>query len=809
LPAPESLIPYNSGWEYATIVNWRPGDGIEASVNPPRFSWPYLKNIIAEDIELIPPTVFQFQIAQNETFTDPDVSIQNTPYNFYNALSPLEPGTWYWRVGYGPEDQPSWSSTRSFRITERTTEWDRSAINTAADTLSALERPRLGPASGDWAAFNESLKASSDTRFRYDQLIGDCDRIRAQPWWNDFPETDNLGRPPQNREEKTMWIRMLKELTIVAYAYRLTGEDQYAGAIPRIVEMASWPRGGLLSPEGGLGGHTKMPSQAAELFAVVYDWFAGELNPQQRAILKEAVRWRLHDMYFDPHSIIWRQGDDSMRHYGLAYNGGSHPYQNFAWTVPAILLMAGDLEVADGLTELALHYLSGVTLQEGPEEGYNEGHGYADEKAGTLLDAAIVVDLLLPEMNLGKNPAIQNLVTWFAFIFSGPEQLPWGDSWLRTARDVGGENLRKLAVLTESPLAKHLWQERGKGDFSGNVRSLYNRPWFDFAVWDRHRDDLAAVPDDAEIDSTLFLERAGWVFDHTRPILNLDDYNQAVGMQMQFRPLGGYGHSYPSDGSFIWFGHGALLSSGGGWRSWASLGYSRDALSHNSLLINGLGHTETDRYQPQRPITARPLAYDERDGLRYWAAELTPGYPEEAGAETVIRHVLRVDDIYLIYDELAAAESATFHWLFHVYQDVPVEILPDGFEYSVGGVNARVHLTGSAPVSIENRIGRDGYVNPVTGEDHYPADLERAKGRGIFKKYVTAPLQHNNLMVANTEPAERFTFLAALTCAPEGSDAPVVTFDSPERATLPDGRTVSFDPATPGDINVDPGRVHP
>jgi hypothetical protein len=626
----------------------------------------------------------------------------------------------------------------------------------------------------------------------------------ALPYWNDFPESDDLGRPPKTREEKTRPVTTLKELTIVAYAYRLTGDEKYAGAIPRIIQMASWPRGGLLSPEGGLGGFTKMPSQAVEFFAVVYDWFADDFSEAQAATLKEAIRWRLHDMYFDPHSIIWQQGEDSMRHYGLAYNGGSHPFQNYAWTLPAILLTAGDLEVSDQLTELALHYLTGVTLQEGPEEGYNEGHGYSNEKAGTLLEAAVVTHMLLPDLELGKNPVIQNLVDWFAFMFSGPEQLPWGDSWLRTARNVGDINLRRLTVLTGSPLAKHLWIERGDKDYSDNVRGLYNRPWYDFAVWDRYREEIDAIPDTPEIASTLFLKRAGWVFDHTRPILNLEDYKQAVGMQMQFRPMGGYNHSFGSDGSFVWFGHGALLSSGGGWRSWASLGYSRSALSHNSLLVNGIGHSIINKYQPQRLYTARPLAYEEREDLRYWAAELTPGYPEEANAQRVIRHVVRVEDVYILYDELVAADPSTFHWLFHVYQDVPVQVSPDGFTYSIDGVEARVQLATPATISIENKIGRDGYVNPVTGTDHYPADMERAKGRGIFKKYETESLQHNNLMVSNTVKTDRFSFLAVLTCAPESGTLPEVVLESPTRVILPNGLTLSFDPTQPGDFTVDP-----
>ncbi len=813
LPSSEARIPFNSGWEYATILNWRPGNGLEANINPPRFSWPYLQDTVAEKWDQIPITRFQFQISGDPSFDELEVDIRDTDVNFYNALKPLPAGTWYWRVGYGKLPDSRWSDTRSFVIREDTPSWDRSIIADAAATIAAKPRPRSGPATGSWKELNQALKQDPLTRNRHTLMMQNAERILKLEWWNNFPKTDNLGRQPQNRAEKVRDIGILKDLTNVAYVYRLTGDQKYAGALPRIITMASWPRGGLLSPEG-LSGHTKMPSQAAELFAVVYDWFEEELSPKDRATLKESIRWRLQDMYYDDKSIVWQMGDKGMRNYGIAYNGGSHPYQNYAWSMPAILLMAGDLEIADQLTELGLNYLTGVTLQEGPEEGYNEGHGYSNEKAGTLLDAAIVTELLLPELEIGKNPVMNNLVDWFAFLFCGPETLPWGDSWMRTARAQGGTNLRKLTVLTGSPLAKQLWQERGKGDYSENVRSLYNRPWFDFAVWERYREDIAAIPEEVEISDHLVLKEAGWVFDYSRPILSLDDYKQAVGLQMQMRPRGGYSHSFPSDGSFVWFGHGALLSRGGGWRSWASMGYSRDAISQNSILINGEGHMNVNPYQPKRPYIARPLAYERGKEFSYWASELTPGYPDSTGAKRVLRQVLRVNDVFIIQDELESAEPATFHWLFHVYQqDVDVRLGQNQFEYSVDGVRARVQLIAPGELFMENRMDQEGYKNPVTGKDHYPVDMKRAESRGIFKKYLSYPLQKNNIFVSNTEKASSFSYIAVLSCAPQGGELARVTELGPDHIQVTpasgDAFSVSFRPGVDADYVIDSRRVLP
>lgn len=810
IPARESLQPFRSSWMHATLLNRRPADGMVSTVNPPRFSWPYLWEVIAEDIHNIPPNVFSLEISDSPDFKDPLVRVEDTPYNFYNALSPLAPGTWYWRVGYGPQPDTRWSESQSFVIAEDTPVWDRAFIHNAAERLGALEGSRTLPPGTTWEAWNERLAAHSDTRTRHQMLFREAERVMALPWWDDMPEIDQLGRPTRTREERVRWVTMLKNLSVVAYCYRLTGDEQYAGALPRILHMAGWPPGGLLSPEN-LGGQTKMPSQAAELFAAVYDWFRDDWTDEERETLQNTVAWRLEQMFFAPNAIIWQNGDN-MRHFGLAYAAGSHPYQNYAWALPAIVLMAGDIEIADQLLELSLHYLTGVTVPDGPEEGYNEGHGYSNEKAGTLLDAALVVEMLLPEAQQGRNPVMQNLVDWFAFLFSGPEDLPWGDSWLGTSRGIGGENLRKLAMLTGSPLARDLWLQRGRGDFGSNVRSLYSRPWFEFQAWERYAEELAALPE-AEIADTLFLPEAGWVFAHSRPILNLEDYNQAVGMQFQMRPMGGYGHSFASDGSFVWFAHGALLSVGGGWRSWASLGFSRSPLSHNSLLIDGVGHTVVDPYRPQRPWTARPLAFGQGHGFTYWAADLTEGYrPQSENVERVTRHVLFVEGRwFVLFDELVVREPAMFTWLFQVQQDVPINVKEGSFTYTVSNVNAEVRFA-NAPGTIEitRAVGAEAYVNPDTGEDLLPADQQRARSREEFRAFVDRPLTQQSLRVRNTEPATQFHFLSVLNASPDDQPLPKIEALGGKRVALhsPDGRrlVVSFDPAAPGDFTMNPSK---
>ncbi len=818
LPAESALVPFSDSWIYPQILNFRPADRAVAEVNPPRFSWPWLPETVASDYRAIRPAQFTFQLARDDAFASPVHYFSKLPWNFHNALPALEPGTWYWRIGYDQNRDGTidhWTPARRFEIAADTPVWDRTVIDRASSLLAQRARPRLGPPGGDWAAHAAALRNNPATADYLARLLRDTDRIMRQPWWKDFPATDQLGRRPQNREEQTRHVRMLKECVVVAYAHRLTGDPRYARARDHILTMARWPRGGLLSPEQ-LGGFTKLPSQAVEFFAYAYDWYRDELSASQREVLKEAIRWRLHDMYFAENAIIWRHGPDLMRHYGLAYSGGSHPYQNYAWTVPAIVLLAGELDIADRLLPLALNYLTGVTIPEGPEEGYNEGPGYSNEKAGTLLDAARVTDLLLPELQLGRNPQLVRLAEWFLFLFPGADPLPWGDTWLRSNRGIGGDNLRALAYITRHPVAVGAWQSRAPGPLPAYSGGIGARPWIDVTTA-THRHAKASAVEPASPGATRFLRDAGWAFVHSRPIATMDDFNHAIGLQFQMRPRGGYSHSYASDGSFVWFAHGQTLTGGGGWRTFTSA-FSKSTLSHNSLLVNGQGQEIVNPFQPRSPYMARPVAIEERPGLVYWAADLSRAYDHVPGLERALRHVVFVDERwFVIFDDLAMrhdAAPATFHWLFHVEPEVPLALAADGelpgWDYAIAGVSARVRFAQAAgSLAIDHARGRDTARNPVTGESVFEDDVRATEARRMFK--TDTPLGAHALRVSNAAPARANAFLAVLAAAAPGAEPARIERLGPDavRITDPDGRSrsVSFNLEVPADIVIDVARV--
>jgi len=139
--------------------------------------------------------------------------------------------------------------------------------------------------------------------------------------------------------------------------------------------------------------------------------------------------------------------------------------------------------------------------------------------------------------------------------------------------------------------------------------------------------------------------------------------------------------------------------------------------------------------------------------------------------------VLFVDDqFFVIFDDLATAEDhepARFSWLYHIHQDVPVELNEDetAFSYQVGESSVQVrHLLGQGNLEVLNLRGEDGYKNPVTGQDM----LEGARGaveRSPLRKFSGDPVW-NNIWVTNRTPAREMQFLAVIVPSRAGGPAP-------------------------------------
>jgi hypothetical protein len=118
----------------------------------------------------------------------------------------------------------------------------------------------------------------------------------------------------------------------------------------------------------------------------------------------------------------------------------------------------------------------------------------------------------------------------------------------------------------------------------------------------------------------------------------LDKFPVSVGMVVQARPVGGYQHSFFSDGSPQLWAFGEMLNYGSG--STANVEpFAYSPMSTNNVLINGIGqrhlcHWRMDHFAARRlpKQIARFAAYRELpEGGVYALADLTNGFRPYAG----------------------------------------------------------------------------------------------------------------------------------------------------------------------------------
>ncbi|MFW5866792.1 MAG: DUF4962 domain-containing protein, partial [Armatimonadota bacterium] len=290
----ESVVPINPLSEWSRYVNFRPADGETVTLNPPRMSWFY--NADAPDDFGDTMHMFTLQIADNPQFDDPAVDVV-TPLNFYNLLPALDPGeTWHWRVGYDVgAEREQWSAVRTFEIAADATTWDRAALTDPGLEEAGHPRVLLNPDRID--EIRGLAETHEGSAAALNAMRQAADRVLDKPWWDDFPETDRADEPQQP------FYTIAGDLATVAFVWKITEDDRYAGVVDRAVTWASYPPRGRASPEGLGGDGNEDATQGNEFLALLFDWLYEDMTDEQRAVMITSLEWRVDHIM---NSFAWR-----------------------------------------------------------------------------------------------------------------------------------------------------------------------------------------------------------------------------------------------------------------------------------------------------------------------------------------------------------------------------------------------------------------------------------------------------------------------------------------------------------------------
>ena len=480
----------------------------------------------------------------------------------------------------------------------------------------------------------------------------------------------------------------------------------------------------------------------------------------------------------------------------LAGNCSSHQFEGSMDSAPMGLALYEHSALGRQWYELMLNYLIGVTNGFGFDESWNEGPGYGTSKMKWLMNATLYFDTALPGAELGKNPYYRAIGDFFARITPvGLPHSPWGNGSANQGYYRGGRlaNFRRLAYLTGEGRFLRNYKESG-GKLFGSMR-----PWIEYVLPHYYQEPQEAL----EEDNTHLFGIDGWVTSASYPPSSAQGFNEGVGIIFQARSRGGYSHSFNSDNSFQIHAYGRQVNHGGGGTTNKDA-YAYHTMSHNTLLVDGLGQAQPGGVM-RRSTYARIVAFDRGDQYVYFAGDATGAYPREPGNYTrwglplhpvykqravphlsrFVRHVLFVRNRYfVVYDDLKASKPAAFTWLYHVLPERPFSLDAKAatVRYTVGDVPVTVsHIAHRDNLAVDDRIGEDALVNPFTQED--------------YRRWRIGDLLcGHNLWVTNRTPATEFNFLTVIYPQKPGSAEPTIERIDDQTVRV-DGDMITFAPS--------------
>lgn len=754
-------LPDNAREYYARFVKFRPPDGTTVHLNPPRFSWAYVPDLFPQGSDYPAQQRFTFQVSKAEDFANPQINVENTPFNFYNTIGPLgSGGEWFWRVGYNVgTSEETWSEVRSFIIARDAVVWDRSALADPGKLLSG--HPRLCFNAENWDEIQALMNTDTESREIYESAITKAESTLKKSWWKDFPTDD---------KEPLSYMQMGRDMTYVAFAYRFTREARYAGVKDRLLTMASWPKGGYASPEGA-GAVDKWETHLTEYFGLMLDWLWDDFTRAEREVIINSLDWRIDHTI---NSFAWhRNNGTKMRIGSVATLCSSHPFENLMTTIPGCIAIYEHSDAAKLGLNLGINYLIGVTNGFGLDEGWNEGPGYGNGKMKWLMDAAGYCNITFPELGLERNPLLAELGDFFCRITPvGMQHSSWGNRAFNYSDWTAGRmgNMRRLAYM--------VGDGRFLANFHNSKRVLNRRDYdsFTFHHWIEYVMGFYYQRPELELEDeyTKLFKIAGWVTADSHPPSSYQAYKDAVGITFHCRPAGGYSHSFWSENAFDIYAYGQTIAHGGG-STMNRDRHANDSMSHNTVLINGIGQYQ-DRLCNKLKRAGHISAFKKDDGYVYWVGDATGAYQTVPYLKRFLRHVLFVKNRYFVFfDDLEVAEGhpSKFQWLYHFYPETNLEFNPEKFEfdYQIGETCVKmVHIAVPEDLTFVDRQGMDGLVNPITGEDYRQRweEVAELKNRSL-------PLFAHNLWISNRTPVTQHHFLVVIFPYREGQPEPAIT----------------------------------
>ncbi len=595
-----------------------------------------------------------------------------------------------------------------------------------AEIAARQGRALIGFSDATMAAFRERMKADRDVDAAWEDNRAFADKVLEQP----------VGRMELDPR------RLNPAVDGLILAWRMTGDRRYADRIHelllRLVKRSSWVTDTVLLKRD--------PPWHSDLGMGFYGQIFGRAYSSIRDILSPAEREALVRGYVDgvvePVMGDWIDGRTRIHTLDtMGHNWWAHIVFGMGVGLVAIL---PDEPRARGwlqrLDEAGTEWWSygGNDLETkiatfDRDGGYSESVNYANLALNSYLEfrQAWLEGVVQPPARAPLLPKALDFFIHNAYPATRSVSVDFGDGSLGAS---GAETLATAYAMGDAR-PDYLW-----------YINLFNR--------DDQGNDLHRVPH-VLVKVPLPSERGG---EGSLPDLPLDAWYRGIGWVtlrsswqkdatlLAIRSGFTWNHNHADAGSFLLFDQGQPLLIDSGNSSYAAPeydGYYRQSEAHNVVTFDGKAEPAEDTYLGSHLDGSIPIAVS-GSGIHYVLADATG--PTSANFARNFRHILWIDDVILIVDDLKAHQVGQFEWLVH----------PAGTAKLADGA---LHVDANgAQVDVRPLFPRPFPVGGL-GTD-YPEDMRLVTRQGVADHDPTTSTTYYAFTPA--DKSERETFMTAI-----------------------------------------------
>ena len=616
-----------------------PEDGAVAVTNPPAMVFWHTAKAAAYTVE----------IARRRNFGGAIV-VGGITLPFYNHTAALARGMWFWRYRYETRDgkRSVWSPVRSFRITRRSIPFP---VPSVATLLSRLpDHPRIYTTKATLPAFRARKDKVAAQAFA--ALVARGERALAQP-----PQPPKLGgampsdpkrrgvafwldggRPRQAIGVSPGTLEYASTITRdLAMLYLITGERKYADAARlRLLWQANF-RIDAHQAERAHHDTVHCYEYGLQRMASAYDSIYDVLSPADRAKVLAAVEHEGGACY---RKLRFK------RRIHLKYQT-SHAQQDMHELVTTSLAVVNDLPAArEWLEYLVPQYVNRLAWGK-HDGGYSEGHYYNYKWHGMLRCALSLRNAT--GIDLFHKPRFRNAGRFWLYCMSlNYWWAHFGDTFSLHTPLSGSSNDRDGANFLAS-----LYGDRTVKWWANQIDAPVQMP-----LWYLSDETLAEKPP-VDIPQAAMFPDVGWASMYDR-------FYDSRSTRLFFKssPWGSHGHSHQDENSFVVHAFGEILAIDKGYYGYCGDAYHRQVCraskSHNTILVDGEGQGSGIQYG------GRIVEFFDSASGSFVAGDATAAYGGRLSR--FLRSIVFIrPHTFVVYDELAAPNPATFSWQLNAF----------------------------------------------------------------------------------------------------------------------------------------------